>query len=659
MRFLRDPQVVLTALCGIALVVSFFGLHPAVPYAAVLFGSYFALTSAWESLRERRIDVNMLMVLAAIGAIVVPLIPEAHHGSHALTPEHGAMDAAALLFLFSLSSTLESLAMSRTRSAIEGLVRLRPDQAIRLSPEGEETVPVEALKIGDEVRVPPFEAVPVDGVVRTGAPSIDQSAMTGESVPVALQPGDRVLAGTRNVESAFTLEVASTVGDSTLDKIVALVEDAQENKASGERISSWFGQRYTLFVLAAFVVSFVARSAFGATIDMALYASLTLLVALSPCALVISTPASTLSALALAARKGILVRGGEFIEKAGKVDTLALDKTGTLTVGQPRLVEICVCAPSPVGVGGGVSCTDDGACWRAGDGPMSTDSATFLRMAAAAEQDSRHPVAVAIRRAASEAGVTIPTVSRQASHPGLGIDATVEGRRVCIGQPRLFRELGIALPKEFEDHARHLEEEGMTLALIAVDDRLAALGFMDQPRPEVGAFLAKAREAGVEEIVMITGDTPVTAASVARQVGISDVRAGLMPTEKTEAVQGLVAQGRTVMMVGDGVNDAPALACANVGVAMGGLGSDIALNAADVVLMHDRLDRIPFLMRLGQMTNRVIRANLIFASAVIVTLTAFSLFGKLPLPIAVIGHEGSTVLVILNGLRLLKGPREA
>ncbi|MFQ3668524.1 MAG: HAD-IC family P-type ATPase, partial [Fimbriimonadaceae bacterium] len=330
---MRDLQVVLTGLCAVFLVLSFFVEGSWAAYASVVFGSYFALKEAWGSLRERSLDVNFLMVFAAVGSVAL---------GH-------PVEAAVLLFLFSLSSTLESFAMSRTKAAIESLIQLRPDTAIRLTDDSDERVPVAELKLGDRVRIVPYDQVPVDGTILEGRSNIDEATMTGESTPVEKEPGDKVLAGTQNLEGMLVVSVTATVGDTALEKIVDLVRDAQENKASGERISQWFGQRYTLFVLGAFAVSLAIRLALGQEMQPALFAALTLLVALSPCALVISTPASTLSALAWAARNGMLIRGGEFIETAGRIDTIAMDKTGTLTLGQPRLVDMCLCRKTAVG----------------------------------------------------------------------------------------------------------------------------------------------------------------------------------------------------------------------------------------------------------------------------------------------------------------------
>lgn len=636
-NLLTNVQSVLTGLCAIALVVALITDNHLIAYTSVAFGSYFALNSAWQSLRQRSIDVNFLMVFAAIGAVVV---------GH---PE----DAAALLFLFSLSSTLESIAMAKTRSAIDGLVRLRPSQAVRVRNGVDERVPVEDLELGDEIRIPPFESIPTDGEVISGETQVDQSTMTGESIPVIKGRGDAVLAGTQNLEGTVVVAVTARVGDSALDKIVGLVHDAQENKASGERISQWFGQKYTFLVVGAFLLSLGIRVLFmNAAFNVALLTSLTLLVALSPCALVISTPASTLSALTWAARNGILLRGGSFIESSGRIDTVVLDKTGTLTAGKPVLHEICLCSHSHVS--SGAPCLGEDKCWTGGP-QISEEALSILRAAAAAEQYSAHPIAEAILRAAREWKLDVPEALDQKVVPGLGVSATVDGKRVAIGQLRFLQQF-LTPTNDFISHTKELQARGMTVALVNFGDELAALGFQDSARSDSRETVAELRSLGAKDVIMLTGDTAETAAAVAKEVGIDDFKAGLMPEDKTSAIAALVDQGRTVMMVGDGVNDAPSLARATVGVAMGGLGSDIALNSADVVLMHDKISRIPDLIRLGRRTNGIITANLVFATGVIAVLTLTSLFTKLPLPIAVIGHEGSTVIVILNGLRLLGGP---
>lgn len=626
----------LTALCGVTLIASFVPDWSGAGYASVAFGSYFALSSAWRSIRDREVDVNLLMVLAAIGAIVVGHVD----------------DAAILLFLFSLSSTMESLALARAKSAIEGLMKLRPDTAHRVTDSGDEIVPLAEIRRGDTIRVLPFESIPVDGDILEGTTSVDESAMTGESVPVMRSPGSRVLAGTQNLEGMVLAKVTSPAGDTTLEKIVELVRDAQENKASGERISAWFGKRYTAFVLSVFVISLAVRgAASGGDWNQALAASITLLVALSPCALVISTPAATLSALTWGARNGLLIRGGEFIETAGRVDTVVVDKTGTLTAGKPELVALCVCdEASPE-----TSCRHEDLCWSGGK-RFSPEASRALALAAAVEQYSSHPIAEAIMRQSALQGIPLQDAEQHEVLPGLGLHAWVGGREVSVGRPSMFEGLA---PDGFLHHVREFTAQGMTVSVMRSELGWAALGFRDQVRNEAATFLGELKALGVTRVAMLTGDSERTATAVAKQLGLTEVRAGLMPNQKTEEVSALSANGRNVMMVGDGVNDAPALAKASVGVAMGGLGSDIALSSADVVLMQDRLTRIPDLIRLGRRTNGIIRANLVFAAGVICVLTLASLTVSLPLPVAVIGHEGSTVLVILNGLRLLSGPNRS
>ena len=360
------------------------------------------------------------------------------------------------------------------------------------------------------------------------------------------------------------------------------------------------------------------------------------------------------------------MRGGEFIEAIGKVDTALLDKTGTLTSGAPHLAQICVCDTVAVTTGGHVECAERDACWRK-DEKMSQESRTILRLAAAAEQYSSHPIAQAVVEAAREQGLDVPEASEQSSHSGLGVTAVVDGVRVRVGQRRFFQTDGATLPQHFAEHVEQMQGAGMTVAVYECEGSYAALGLEDAIRPETMAVLADLASLGISEHVMMTGDTPQTASAVASRVGLTTVHSGLLPQDKERIVAEYAEKGAVTMMVGDGINDAPSLARARVGVAMGGLGSDVALNAADVVLMQDRLDLLPRLVRLGRMTNTIIRQNLYFGAGVIVFLFTGSLLWdalfpatrNLILPLAVVGHEGSTVLVILNGLRLLRGPQSS
>ena len=618
-----DLQATLTTFCGIALIVSFFPHAFAAAYVSVACGAYYATKSTYESLKERQIDVNLLMVLAAVGAVVIGQV----------------QDSAGLLFLFSLSSTMEAFAMSRTKSAIESLIRLRPAQALLVIDGQEKLVPVETLVTGNVIRVNGFEAVPADGIVVSGNSSVDESALTGESLPVAKFPNAIVTGGTQNLDGTLFVKVTKEVGNSVLDQIVELVKTAQENKASGEQISQWFGQRYTIFVIFAFAVAWAVRLLLGQPGPDAFYAALVLLVGLSPCALVISTPASTLSALANAARKGILVRGGEFIEKVADIDVIALDKTGTLTRGKPKLIAMAT-------VQGEVS------NWSPGM-PVPANLRSIFATVASVEAGSSHPLAQALVSAARNEEIPFEAATDTRIVPGKGAIGTVHGVTVPVGNVRLLNENGFTVPMELSTITAGWKDKGQTSVLSAGPDYVAGFAFQDEIRDEAASVLADLRTLGIREIIMLTGDKRETAESVGKQLGVSTIHAGLMPEDKTRLIGDSAKQSR-VMMVGDGVNDAPSLALATVGVAMGGLGSEVALNAADVVLMHDRLDRIPDLIRLARRTKAIIRTNLVFAATVILGLTIASFVTKLPLPIAVIGHEGSTVLVILNGLRLLR-----
>lgn len=620
-----------TLLCLIFLIIGWFGVGWA-PYVSVFFGALFPISYAYESLKERNIGISLLMLVAAAGAIAIDQ----------------AIEAAILLFLYSLSGTLEEYAMGKTKSAIESLMKLRPEQATLVTAEGESKVSVHDLKIGDRIRIAAFETIPIDGIIRQGSTQVNEASMTGESIPVPKAEGDDLISGTQNLDGMCLVEVTAPVGHTALDKIVELVRDAQDNKASGEKISEWFGQRYTFFVLGAFAASFLIRYfLLNDAARPAFYASVILLVALSPCAVVISSPAATLSALAWAARNGILVRGGQIIEQLGRVSAIAIDKTGTLTAGKPKLVEICVCRAVPAGTGVSL---DESSCWHGGDS-ITQEAGQMLRYAAAAEQYSSHPIAEAIVGAARRLRLDVPEALDQKDKPGYGVTATIENRSVKVGQMKFFEDL----PAEFATHVEELQKRGFTVAILEVETEYAALGLRDEPRKDAAKVLGELRDLGLTKVSMLTGDTRQTAEVVAKDVGVETWHASLLPGEKTALIEEMEKTDR-VLMVGDGINDAPSLTRATVGVAMGGLGSDIALNSADVVLMGDRLAALPELVRLGRRTNKIIWANLIFGVGMIVCLVIASLFNALPLPLAVVGHEGSTVLVILNGLRLLGGP---
>lgn len=588
-----------------AMQVAFFVLS----YAA---GGYTGLAEGIKSLREFSFDVNFLMLAAAIGAATI--------GAW----EEGAI----LLFLFSLSGALESYAMDRTRSAIEKLMDLTPAEALVKQGQDEVLVPVEALQIGDVIIIKPGERVAADGEVLTGQSEIDQSPITGESIPVSKAMGDPVFAGTINGQGALEAKVTKLAQDSTLAKTIQMVSEAQSQRSPTQRAIDWFGSRYTVAVIVGtLAMIFIPYLLLGWEFSTAFYRGMTLLVVASPCALVISTPASVLSAIANAARNGILFKGGAHLENTAKVKVVAFDKTGTLTSGEPSVTEI-------VPLNG----------WAESD---------LLRLAAAAELRSEHHLAKAVVQAARQRQLIIPEADEFQALMGRGAQARVEGHEIVVGKPSLFA--GSDTDEALTETITALERQGKTVMLISRDDQLiGAIAVADTVRPAAKVAVAQLKKAGVERVVMLTGDNERAAQTIAEQAGVDEFFAGLLPQDKVRLLQELEQKYGPVAMVGDGVNDAPALATATVGIAMGAAGTDVALETADVVLMADDLSKLPYAIDLSRRSDRVIKQNLAFAGLVIILLISSAVFGLVPLPIGVVGHEGSTLLVVMNGLRLLK-----
>jgi Cd2+/Zn2+-exporting ATPase len=494
----------------------------------------------------------------------------------------------------------------------------------------EQTVPVETLRLGEECLVRPGGRVPGDGAVLSGETTIDQSAITGESIPVGKRLGDRVFAGTINGYGAIQVRVDRLSQESTLARIVQFVEDAQAQKSRTQRFTDRFEGRYAVGVLvASALLAIVPPLVFGHEWSSAFYRAMTLLVVASPCALVISTPASTLSALANAARHGILFKGSAYLEEMGVVQTVAFDKTGTLTHGRPTLTDVVVLP-----------------------GGWSEDET--LRLAASAEHLSEHHLAAAIVRAAGERGLPLLEAQAFQAIPSRGVVARVDSRDVAIGNIALFTDLGGSVSDDAQAAANRLRAEGKSA--VFVGDRAGARGVIavaDTLRPSAPAVVADLKALGVGRTVMLTGDHQRVADAIASRLDIDDVYADLLPEDKLVIIRNLMKDGSTAM-VGDGVNDAPALATATIGVAMGGAGTDVALETADVVLMADDLTRLPYAVELSRKTRRTIRQNLTFALIVIAVLVTAALTIGIPLPLGVVGHEGSTVIVVLNGLRLLR-----
>jgi len=585
---------------------------------AYLAGGWLGSWNAFRELGQARVDIDLLMVLAALGALWI-----------------GApMEGAVLLFLFTLSNLLQEIATGRSRDAIRTLVKLRPEQATLRTPAGTRVVSISEVAVGDIYLVGPGDRLPLDGRVITGRSEVDQAAITGESVPVSRGPGDGVLAGTINGEGALDVRVEKRSDDSTIARMIALVEEAREEKAATQRIVDRLEQPYALGVIGLTLLAIVVPVFLSLeTLDAAVYRAMTLMVAASPCALVISTPSAVLSGIAAGARNGVLFKGGIAIEQLATARAFAFDKTGTLTQGATELVEI---VPS-----------------------AGVDEHTLLSTAAAVQARSEHHLARATLRAAQSRGIAPLEGTDFEASVGRGVTARVGGADVRVGNPAYFEDLD--LPIQLRSTASRLQREGRT-AVIVTENRngavrhLGVLGFADSLRPGADRALRLLRRSGVARIVMLTGDNAGVATRLAGEVGVDEGYSELLPAQKVDQVRALAATWGSVVMVGDGVNDAPALAAATVGIAMGAAGTDVALETADVVLMSDDLNALPWAFELSRRTRRTLSTNIALSLAVILLMVGFILTAGLPLPLAVIGHEGSTVVVALNGLRLLRAP---
>ncbi len=578
---------------------------------SIVAGGYEGALSAIPMLRRGVLDIDFLMIVSALGAAYIG---------------HWA-EGATLLFLFSLSGALETFAMDRTRHAIEKLMELRPKEATVRRDGQEVRVPVEALRVGEEVIVRPGEAIPIDGVVVEGISAVDQSPITGESVPVTKRPGDPVFAGTINAEGSLVIRVTKRAEDSTLAKIIQLVEEAQSERAPMQRLIDTYSQPYaTAVVLGVLAYIGLGTWVWRWPFHEVFYRAMTLLVVASPCALVISTPASILSAIAAGARNGVLFKGGAHLENMARIRVVAFDKTGTLTYGKPQVVRV---VPAP-----GFSEED------------------VLYIAASVERRSEHPLAQAIVEYARQRGVDLDEPEGFRALVGKGVRAELNGQHIFIGNDRLMEEMGREVPPDLEALARELRDEGMTVVWVSNDRVVGLIAIADVVRPQAAETVRRLKSLGVQRIVMLTGDHRKVAEAIARQAGVDEVYAELLPEDKVKIVRQLEAEAPTAM-VGDGINDAPAMALATVGVAMGAAGTDVALETADVVLMSDDLSKLPFALDLSRRARRIVYQNLAFSVGVMVILVLSTLSVGIPLPLGVVGHEGSTLVVVLNGLRLL------
>jgi Cd2+/Zn2+-exporting ATPase len=581
--------------------------------ASVVTGCWFVAPKAWLALRRLRADMNLLMTIAVVGAIVI--------GQW--------FEAGTVAFLFSFSLLLESWSVGRARRAIRSLVNMTPSTARYICPHDGDIMekPVAQIPLGATVLVRPGERIPLDGIITKGRTSVNQAPITGESIPVTKEPGDEVFAGTINEDGAIEFKATKLAADTTLARIIRMVEQAQSRRAPVEQWVEKFARYYTPAMIAVAFLVAVVPPLFGGIWSQWFYEALVMLVIACPCALVISTPVSIVAALTAAARAGVLIKGGAFLEAAGRVTVFALDKTGTLTKGNPEVQEIIALN---------------------GHTP-----AELLARAAALEMHSEHPLAAAVLRKAQAEKVTPLVAQDFRAIKGRGAEATIEGRLFWVGSHRLLHEKGVE-ESEIHAHAQRMEDAGHSIIVVGSDRHVCGLiSVADAIRPEAADLILQLKAAGVRHVVMLTGDNQGTADAVGRAVGVDEVRAELLPEDKMLAIQELSLSHGSVAMVGDGVNDAPALATAAIGIAMGTAGTDAAIETADIALMSDDLARLPWLVRHARRSLRIVRQNIVFALGLKAVFMVLALLQVATLWMAIAADMGASLLVIFNALRLL------
>ncbi len=622
----KNPKALASGTSGVLLLVgwllSWTGMPPGIPFAiylsAVLVGGYLFGREAVDDLfRERRIGIELLMSVAAIAAFALGQCAE----------------AAMLVFLYSISEALEGYTEAKTRSAIRALMDLTPKTALVRRDSTEVEIPVEAILVGDIFLVKSGQSLPTDGEVIAGQSSVNQAPVTGESVPVEKQSGDAVYAGSINGEGALEVRATKAFADNTMSRIIQMVEEAQERKGESQRFIERFGAWYSpAILLTGIALVVIGPLTFAASWTDWIVRATVFIVAAAPCALVISIPVTLVASLGTAARKGVLIKGGAFVEQLARVRVVALDKTGTITRGEPEVTDVVVAGND-----------DDAARLK------------LLSIAAGIERLSQHPLAQAIVRHAESAGVTPAQVADFQSLTGAGASAKMDGTTFYIGKPSLLQtELRVNLATQSPEIER-LENAGKTVVVVGTKDKAwGLLAARDSIRPNARQAIEALRHAGVRKVVMLTGDNERTAQAIAEEAGIDEFHANLKPEDKVEQVRDLAERYGHVAMVGDGVNDAPALAEATVGVAMGAAGTDVALETADVALMADDLDKLVYALKLSHRNQRIVSQNLALSAIVIGSLVIGAVAGWFSLPIAVLGHEISEFIVIGNGLRMLR-----
>ena len=607
----------LTVVSGVALTAGLAATTLGQPLAAALcfvagalVGGIYPARRAVAALRTRTVDINVLMVIAVAGALALA----------------EWLEASSVVFLFALAQWLEARTLERARQAIRALVDLTPRDALVKRNGTEQRLAIDAIAVGDVVVVRPGDKVPLDGTVVAGHSDVNEAPMTGESLPVDKAPGDEAYAGTINGRGSLELQVTRVGPDTRLARIIHLVEAARSRRAPVQSFVDRFARIYTPAVIALAVLVAVAPPLVaGADAATWLYRSLVLLVISCPCALVISTPVSIVSALSAAARNGVLIKGGAHLERLAGVRAIAFDKTGTLTRGEPAVSEVI-----PVG---------------------SASRADVLRFAAAAETRSEHPIARAIADNARLAGIAIPEAAAFMSIPGMGVEAHVGARAVLVGNGALMSQRNVAKPGDLES----IRRDGHTLVFVAVDRvLLGAIAVADPIREAARETVDLLRSHGIRHVAMLTGDHTGSAREVAEALGLDEYSAGLLPQEKHDRVLALRDTHGAIVMVGDGVNDAPALAAADVGVAMGAAGSDAALETADIALMSDELSKIPYALRLARATLFNVKSNVVVSLVLKAAFLILAITGSATLWMAVLADTGASVIVVANALRLLR-----
>ncbi len=624
----KYPDAFAAAACAVLIFLGWFSLHLGWIGVALLIFPVGYVIGGYESTKEglttlfteRELDVDLLMIVAALGAAILGLWQQDYYL---------IIDGGVLILIFAISGALETIAMERTERNISSLMATAPDTVIVLQGERQQEIAIAKLKVGDVVLVKPGELIPVDGIILEGWTSVNQASITGESIPVDKQVGDEVFAGTLNGNGVLQVKVDRPPESSLIQRVIRLVEKAQTEAPPSQQFIEKFERGYArVIVLVGLLLAVLPPLLLGWDWETTIYRALIFLVVASPCALMAAIMPTLLSGIARGARAGILFKNGSQIEKMGKVKAIAFDKTGTLTTGKLEVAEIVTV--------------------------VGEESERVLKLAAALESGSEHPIGEAITQAALQRSLQWQNASKVQAKTGLGIVGEVAGKTVKVGKTAFIRQEIPHLNSEFVRTNKRLEEQGKTVVWVVEAEKvIGSIAVSDAIRPKAAASIEELKQLGVEQIVLLTGDNQVTANSVAESLGIEMVYAELLPEDKLTVIRQLQQKYQNVAMVGDGINDAPALAMATVGIAMGGAGNDVALETADVILMSDRLEKISQAISLGRRANRIIKQNITFALSFIFLLLIANFTGNINMPLGVIGHEGSTVLVILSGLRLL------